>query len=650
MKKLTIKIFLVFTVLTLYYIIQLLLFSYDSQLSYQSSIQIYDLFNTYHGKERIKKLEFNETEIDKYWKYTKYDECPKSSSKVYLNEKNEVVAKCLNDKPKFSQDMLQPQTLGGIQGSGYIWTLKYERKPEAQFLIVKCSNKKEDFFAFVFNNYQESVFKKAIEKQNEFNRTYFKPFSVVLLVFDSVSRASAHINWPKTIKYLKSLGPDSLFFDFKAPTTIGLNTRPNMVPILYGQPETFHDEYLRGENLNHHSSQPRFKSLQEFSIWRFYSNMGYSTMFLYDTIFDFIVSSTGRKIYADHVFVNFWKIVHKVFGFHDFSEKQRCLGQEDSHYYSLDYTFQYLTNYKRNNRFAYVHLDAAHENTGNVRTVDKDLVAFIEKVLTWYKSNNQEIVLFILGDHGRINPRMQFNIKGFMDQRTPMTFIVGSEGVFDKIGAKEILKRSTEELVGRYDINLSLKDLAFFPYERWNEKQYLELKKNYPVKSVLSLFREVPDTKRTCEEIGSIDLYCNIKDFKKIDRDNDIDAFVRDKLMELVQSTLDYNLDWNKEICNERKIKDFIVKKFELMPYARGWDTLYSFEGFLLDRSKLEGSVNFCKFDKIVKSRFYMPVQSYPSTIFNVNSTKVFMQIVSLKLDSPLSPSAPKCKSEILIS
>jgi hypothetical protein len=423
-----------------------------------------------------------------------------------------------------------------------------------------------------------------------------------------------------------------------------------MVPILYGQPETFHDEYLRGENLNHHSSQPRFKSLQEFSIWRFYSNMGYSTMFLYDTIFDFIVSSTGRKIYADHVFVNFWKIVHKVFGFHDFSEKQRCLGQEDSHYYSLDYTFQYLTNYKRNNRFAYVHLDAAHENTGNVRTVDKDLVAFIEKVLTWYKSNNQEIVLFILGDHGRINPRMQFNIKGFMDQRTPMTFIVGSAGVFDKIGAKEILKRSTEELVGRYDINLSLKDLAFFPYERWNEKQYLELKKNYPVKSVLSLFREVPDTKRTCEEIGSIDLYCNIKDFKKIDRDNDIDAFVRDKLMELVQSTLDYNLDWNKEICNERKIKDFIVKKFELMPYARGWDTLYSFEGFLLDRSKLEGSVNFCKFDKIVKSRFYMPVQSYPSTIFNVNSTKVFMQIVSLKLDSPLSPSAPKCKSEILIS
>ena len=649
MKKLTIKIFLVFTVLILYYVIQLLLFSYDTQLAYQSSIQINDLFDSNCGKERIKNLEFNEKEIQKYWKYVNYDECPKSDSQVYLNGRD-IVAKCLNDKPKYNQDLLQPQNLGGIQGSGYTWSLKYERKLEAEFLIVKCSNQKEDFFAFVFNNYKESVFKQAIKKENEFNRTYFKPFSVVLMVFDSVSRASAHMNWPKTISYLKSLGQDSLFFDFKVPTTIGINTRPNIVPILYGQSEAYHDEYLRGENHNHHSSLPRVKSLQEFSIWRFYSELGYSTMFLYDTIFDFMVKSTGRKIYADHVFVNFWKVVYKVFGFHDFSEKQRCLGQQDSHYYSLDYTFQYLTNYKKNNRFAYVHLDAAHENSGNVKTVDKDLAAFIAKTLDWYKSHDQDIVMFFIGDHGRLNPRMQFNIKGFMDQRTPMTFIVSTEGVINKIGAKEILNRSTEELVGRYDINLSLKDLAYFPYERWNEGQYLQLKNSYPVESVLSLFREVPHPKRTCEEIGSIDLYCNIKGFKKIEKDNSIDAYVRDKLIELVQSTLDYIVDWNKEVCNKRKIQDIIVKKFEIMPYGRGWDTIYNFESVLLDSSKIIGSVNFCKFDKIAKTKFYMPIQSYPSTTFNVNSTKVFMQLTNLKLDSPFSPSAPECKSEILIS
>jgi hypothetical protein len=609
-------------------------------------VAVNTLFHQVSGRERIRSLHFSQEEVKVFWKYKEYPECPKSDSQVFFKGKK-LYIDCLEENPRFNQDLLQPQFLGGSIGAGNIWKYDYERKKEAQHLIVKCSSYKEDYFAFVFNNYDDSISKKAEEISKTLKITEKKPFTVLILVFDSVSRASARINWPQTVKYLESLESYD-FIDFKVSTTTGINTRPNMVPLIYGQSEEFHDKFLQGEDYKKLSSYPAYQKLQEFSIWRFFSRLGYTTMFSYDTVFDFMVKSFGRKIYADHVFVNFWKVAFRVFGFHDFSEKQRCLGQEDSHFYSLDYTFQYLTNYKKNNRFAYVHMDAAHENSGNVKTVDKDLVAFLRKTLEWYQEQNQEIVIFLLGDHGRINPNMKFNEKGFMDQRTPLTFLVCSPGIERKWKSLKSLKESSEELIGRYDIHLSMKEIAFFPYERWTLEEYLNEKKKIQVDDVISFFRESPKKDRTCEDIGVTRMFCNIKEFQIIDKKDQFDLVVKMKILDLVKNTFEYCSFRSQKKCLAPQVEDLQVKKFELMPYGRGWDTLYEFEGVVDKDLRFKGRVNFCTFKRIVHSKHYLPVQSYPATTFQVNETKVFIQMTSFDLDD-CNLDYCICKENILI-
>jgi hypothetical protein len=125
-------------------------------------------------------------------------------------------------------------------------------------------------------------------------------------------------------------------------------------------------------------------------------------MFGFDTVFDFISTYVGRKIDADHVATNFWKAAKRAVAYNEHSENQRCIGKHNSHWYMLEYLKQYISNYENHNRFAYVHLNPGHENTGSViKTVDTDVVNFLSSVLSNYDAKNEDIVLVLTADHGK---------------------------------------------------------------------------------------------------------------------------------------------------------------------------------------------------------------------------------------------------------
>lgn len=630
----------------LYFVIIYLLVSKDSQ-----SVTFEDHMKSFYYESHYKcsnyTLTFSEKEIKRLWKYNSYGECEKSYSEAYV-EGDKLVVKCEDGEPLFAEDPRSPQMLGGMKISPK-WSEFYSNNARNEFVFVKCSEEKKDHFVFVFNRYKEMHAKNAFKRSLAYNKTSDKPLTVLMLVFDSVSRASAYMNWPRTMKFLKSMKSSEYnFIDFRNPTTTGINTRPNMIPIIYGQSEAYHIEYLQDAVYNSYWPSPKFEILQEHAIWSYYSKLGYTTMFLYDTIYDFLVKSFGRKIKADHVFTNFWRMAYKVFQFSDFSEKQRCMGQEDSHYYSLSYTLQYLKNYKNNNRFAYVHLDAAHENTGNVRTVDKDLVSFLQELTEWYKINDQNLAVFLIGDHGRLNPKMQFNVKGFIDQKTPMTFLITSNLITQKWRALGILKNNEKELVGRYDINLSLKDLAHFPYDRISESAYLEMKKGYPVGDVVSLFREQIKPNRNCEDIGSTKFYCICQGYENTE-DTPKDVSAVKMMLELVKFTTNtYELDLN----NCEKSEKFEVvnsQKFELNPYSRGWETIYTIRVRVNEKNYFKGVANFCMYSKIKRKKSTLPIDQFPATMFEVNSTEVFLQFTNLEIETGCTENHCLCNQKTLI-
>jgi hypothetical protein len=582
------------------------------------------------GKCKNLNLSFTDIEIQDYWKYKEYSLCPKPSSAVYF-KKNRIVTKCVSGDPEFLIDPGYSQRLGGV-GYGIFWKDSLSLTPKSEFLIVRCS--KTDYFAFVFNRFNASISQKAKEIQSSLGMIKEKPLTVLILVFDSVSRGSAYRNWPKSMNFLTSLRDSTQnysFFDFENALVSGVHTRPNMVPIIYGQSESFHQIFLKNEKYDSLWPSEKFLKLQEKAIWSYYSSLGYTTMFLYDTIYDYMVKSLGRQINADHVFVNFWKIVYRVFGFSDFSSRQRCIGSEDSHFYSLNYTFQYLTNYKENNRFAYVHLDAAHENSGNVRTVDKDLKWFMQNTFEWYSRQGQEIVIFLIGDHGRINPALQFNIRGFLDQRTPMTFLIASRSLIQNLAVEPVVKWNEKELVGRFDIHLSIKDIANYPYAHWNHSQYLKQKIQLPVYDVVSLFREKANPLRTCSDLAVKKIDCTCKDYEKVDFSNEetvlsnifklSQQFIKKKEKKILKNC---EKSWNFELIS--------AEKFELLPFERGWDTIYLLYFKVNWKVLVKTVTNFCKFDKIRVTRNILSTASFPIAKYQVNKTEVFSQVTELEV------------------
>lgn len=58
--------------------------------------------------------------------------------------------------------------------------------------------------------------------------------SVSLILFDGLSRIAFNQQFINTQKYLISLLKDYFIFDMLRYHTIGLNSRPNYVPLFYG--------------------------------------------------------------------------------------------------------------------------------------------------------------------------------------------------------------------------------------------------------------------------------------------------------------------------------------------------------------------------------------------------------------------------------
>lgn len=632
---------LIFLLLT-FSIMQLKILDYEEDKLINEKLILSRLSHKITSKCKSLEINFTKSEILSLWNYKNYSFCPKSDSFVDWNNLT-LQVNCKRGDPLFHTDHNFIQRLGG-EALDVIWTKSFVMQPKSEYFIVKCSNNIDDHFVFFLNKFNPEVSQRALNISNR-NQISKNKFSVLFLLFDSVSRYSAYMNWPLSMNYLNNLNSSFEFFDFSSPAASGVQTRQNMVPIIYGHSEEYQDIYLKDATYDTRWPSARYLSLQKSSIWSYYSGLGYTTMFLYDTVFDFMVKSYGRDIVADHVFVNFWKTALKVFGFHDFSKKQRCLGSKDSHYYSLDYTSQYLKNYRFNNRFAYVHLDAAHENTGNVRTVDKDLLAFFKDIFEWYKENNQDFVIFLLGDHGRINPNLQFNIKGYLDQRTPMTFLINSQGVTKALKNKEILNFNKKELLGRYDINLSLKDIAYFPYTQMSESEYNPLKKTYPVKDVVSIFREKIAENRNCLDIGVEELHCTCKDYREIDEENSEDMKIANEIFELGKK---FVKRLEGELGGCKKIREFQfshAEKYQLMPVDRGWDSIFKVI-FKADGMVVRVVGNFCTWEKIELTKNILPKDLYPVSRFRLNETEVFSQVIEMKIKSDCESDYCICKKQ----
>jgi hypothetical protein len=368
-----------------------------------------------------------------------------------------------------------------------------------------------------------------------------RPLSFLIVMFDSVSRQHFYRNFPKTIEFLNRVaeGKDFALYDFKINNVHGENTQPNLVPLLFGYDLKFHKQRLVDFSIKNDKDAWKYLELQEEALWSHFKEMGFVTLFGFDTVWDFLSHSTGRKILTDHVASNFWHACRRLFGYSDFIQRQRCIGTYNSHWYMLDYLRQYYENYSGLNRFAYVHLSPGHEETGTViRSADVDTMEFFQTMLEAAANRDEDLVIMMASDHGKHSAEWDKTAEGYLENQLPMHLVVANRGLMQRLNADDVLITNSFRLVSRYDWHLTFRQLSLAPYGRLSVESawYQALKHRSDSPHAVSLMMEYVKDCRTCDDMLIPTYYCTCIAYQEL-------PLLQALAVEAVQATISLAVD-----------------------------------------------------------------------------------------------------------
>ena len=524
---------------------------------------------------------------------------------------------------------------------------------DSQFVFIKCSRRA--IYSFVFNKFNSTVSSRAnsyrTQIETKFGLPSTRPLALQILVIDSLSRQNFYRTQQKTLSFLSTsvlqgkYSESFTLYDFLLTNSISTSTKPNMIPVLFGEPHTTIDSELSLKNPLNESSSPVYLEIQQRSLWAYLSSLGYVTMFAYDTIWDFLSTSTGKVLQTDHSFFNFWKAASKVYGYNDFSERQRCFGPRNAHWYQMNYTLQYLKNYVGHNRFAYTHYSPAHESTGVIRTLDGDLQEYLESLLGYFAGHPEEdFALLLMSDHGRGVGRLEFTLNHFTEHRLPLTMLITNKALVNRMGAAEILQRNTKRLIGRFDLHLTLKTLGLAPYGKLSGDVYREWKARYPVQNAVSLFMETASEGRGCAEVGTAEVDCICKRFEKVGMEDEVHRAAVEVLVELVGLAVGRRLG-NMFKCGTIEVYQMgETEMFEIKKFGEGASRIYR-SYIHTPLMVIEATGHFATLKHFVDTRSWMENldDMHPKQTFEVDGSELVIQLAGINIVSSLCGALDSC-------
>ena len=134
------------------------------------------------------------------------------------------------------------------------------------------------------------------------------------MITDSVSRNHFYRNFPKTVEWLNDnvvqgeYSSDTVMYDFIINNVHGMNSIPNVAPLVFGYNDTNH--YIRtkeaGFKFDRADQEFKYVAIQKESLWGVAKQLGFVTSFGFDTLWDYISQITSRVLDTDHLLSNFY--------------------------------------------------------------------------------------------------------------------------------------------------------------------------------------------------------------------------------------------------------------------------------------------------------------------------------------------------------
>jgi hypothetical protein len=465
-----------------------------------------------------------------------------------------------------------------------------------EFVFIKCTST----IKAAYLNLKVSKTASIKSKQKTFsllqenNLTSTTPLGVHLFLLESMSREHFFRSMRSTLQYInKELIPSFQIYDFQNAHSQDHDTLSNLLPLLFGSDlQTFTQKSVpkNGETL-----EEALENMQRaYSLWSHYENFGFVTYVAFDSVWGLMKEYTGSRVLADHSLVEFWLVAKQVFGYSDYTPKQRCFGEKNAHRFLIDHTTQFARNYEKHNRFSVTHSSVAAEETGMVlNSFDLDFKEGLQDLIEFYKESKENFAVFVVGDSGRQVKIRDWEYEEVFENKHPACFLITSRGLASnsKINSHENLKHNTKSLVSKFDLYLTLLHLAAVPYEGTQKTTetgiYPDLKRSVDSPSSVSLFLEKIPNKRSCKDISITEDFCFCNSKKEIDINSDL---VQNTLMRLTQAYLNHiNEDFDGTTCKKLSIsKPISARKLQLKSDSKGGNHQIFFKFSVKESAKAE--------------------------------------------------------------
>ena len=432
----------------------------------------------------------------------------------------------------------------------------------SEYHFIKCSTEKSDVYLRNIKNFTSLT--RAKNKTNDLKNHYgtkqFRPLTIIAFYIDSASRQLIYRNLPKTIDYLNEVianNSNYKVYEFLINNAIKAFTVPNMTPLNLGISFSTMEKKFTG-NYIEQSAEALLALQEEKSLFTHFRDMGFVTMFTSDAVADTMAYFLGRKALVDHQVSNFWKMGSQFYGLDEFKDKDICMGSHPPHHYTLSYLDQFLENYSGTNKFAFAHINTAHESTGSkLNIADEDFDKYFRRLLGRFDFKNEDLVFMLGGDHGTSKGDFM-TIEGLAERVMASQFLIANARLLDRLKAEEFLRMNTRLPVSRYDWHKTLKFLSYAPYTELdiNSEEYEKIETEH---TSFSLFHETVDESRTCSDLGVFDIFCLSRKLDKVDK-----ALWNNELFKYFLSTASekFNIQLAKQ-AKCPKISFNTIKEFE---------------------------------------------------------------------------------------
>jgi hypothetical protein len=368
-------------------------------------------------------------------------------------------------------------------------------KGDEEYVLATCGEKKFNLIQ-TRPRFKQEVYDRAMKKSRNYKRMFDKPVTIANIIIDSFSRRHFFRKLENTIQLLNNLNRNSTHavYDFKIHNINGPGSIENMVASLAGTSKSRRTDSRNTYNKN--------------DIWNLLSDLGFVTYVGQENCNAEFEPVLGPRIEVDHSVNEFYCAASS---FSQYStnklktEVHRCIGKRMSHEYIMDYTLEYLDTYKDADKWFYIHLNAAHEGSGqHATTLDQHLPGFINKLL----ARDEVVFIFLEGDHGMRYGNWRRSEEAFYEWKLPAFFPILPHEYLSKMPESyNLLLKNSYRLTSKYDTRATILDIA----------DAIKRKTSNVNEVGVVLYKDLIPSKRSCRNVRIPMWHCSCVNFETID-------------------------------------------------------------------------------------------------------------------------------------